>query len=349
MFSYSYRLLEDLLASLGFFENNEKMNQSRSIKKHTTLKLARQRVATIDIGSNAIRLLIGELDHSPLCNTPKVRVIKKLRAPVRLGRDVFVGGSISTESTEKALRAFSQFVDAINEDKVTQVRAVATSAVREAKNRKEFIKTVSDVCGFQIQLIDGIEEARLIHQAVKSELDIERKNALLIDIGGGSVEVSFSEKGQLTSTQSFPLGTVRLLEKLNKAKLKEGQLAGLLQELTLPLQHFLDANIRGLNLDFAVGTGGNLEAMGNLKVDLLNKNPKTFVTIEELEILYSKLKSYSLEDRIKKLDLRKDRADVIIPAILLVKTILHYSGIFKIMIPGVGLRDGLLLSALKQN
>ena len=149
-------------------------------------------------------------------------------------------------------------------------------------------------------------------------------------------------------TQSFPIGTVRLLENLKKRNLTEGHLNVVIGDFIVPLVKFLEKEAAGISFDFAVGTGGNLEAMARLKLQILHKTPNTFVSLNELLEITDALRPFSIKDRIEKLKLRPDRADVIIPAMMVVKLVLRQAGIEKIQIPCVGLRDGLLSSVAGQ-
>ncbi len=296
-----------------------------------------ENIGAIDIGSNAIRLVIGRLEEKGrLC------IVKKIREPVRLGHDVFLDGTITDKTSAKAIKAFDKFKDNLKKFSVTHCRAVATSAVREAKNKADFIQRVQKETGIKIQIIDGIEEAKLIHLAVSRELDLNKKRAMLIDIGGGSVEVTFSNSGQMMATESFRMGTVRLLEKLQKNKWGEQHLNLLIGEFVQSLSRYIETESHGQHLAFAVGTGGNLECLGRLKVQLLNKTPNTFLTAEELGEIINKLRGITLSERINKLDMRPDRADVIVPAAMVVQTIMRQAACEKLMIPYVGLKDGLL-------
>ena len=299
-----------------------------------------QIISAIDIGSNAIRMIVAEITVN------QVKILKKFRAPVRLGKDAFMNGEISEDSIEDAKEAFEKFSQINRKFKVDTCRAVATSAVRESKNKEQFIKTIFEHSKIKIELIDGVEEARLIHLAVKKEIDLDQKKIMLIDVGGGSVEVTFSEKNQILATKSFPMGTVRILDILNKRKMHETQLNVIMGEFLEPLSKHIHSQTDHSRLDFAVGTGGNLECMGRLKVQLLRKTPNTFVTLQELGEIIQKLKSYTVKERIVRLDLKPDRADVILPACLLIQTIMRQAEVEKIMIPCVGLRDGILWSGL---
>lgn len=299
-------------------------------------------ISAIDIGSNAIRMIVAE------ANLPHFRIIKKFRAPVRLGKDVFRQGQISPKTQNAALQAFLKFAEVNKKYGVENCRAVATSAVRESKNKDAFVKSILDLSKIKIEVIDGIEEARLIHLAVKKELDLEQKRIMLIDVGGGSVEITFSENGKMSATNSFPMGTVRILDNLAKRKMNESQLNVIMGEYLQALSKYIHAYTDSSSVDFAVGTGGNLECMGRLKVQILKKTPNTFVTAQELTQIIETLRRMSVRDRMTQLDLKPDRADVILPACLLIQTILRQAEVEKIMIPCVGLRDGLIWSSFSK-
>lgn len=298
--------------------------------------------SAIDIGSNAIRMIVGELITTKTSSSMKR--IKKFRAPIRLGKDVFLSGSISSKNLQEAEVTFREFAAINREFKVQRCRAVATSAVREAKNKTAFVKAVREACGIQIEVIDGVEEARLVHNAIRNEVDLEQKRILSVDVGGGSVEITFSENGMMSATESFPMGTVRVLDQMSRRKLSENKINVILGEFVAPLTNYLDSHIGPGPLHFGVGTGGNLECMAQLKKRILKKTPTTYITIKELSDIAEKLRSMSYKDRMERLELRPDRADVILPATLLVLTILRQAKIEKILIPNVGLRDGLLWS-----
>jgi exopolyphosphatase/guanosine-5'-triphosphate,3'-diphosphate pyrophosphatase len=306
-----------------------------------------EKFSAIDIGSNAIRMIVGELQNSKqnVKLGSEMQIIKKLRAPIRLGKDVFMNGAISDKVLLEAQAAFRKFASTNRKLKVIRCRAVATSAVREAKNKELFVKTILAASKIEVEIIDGVEEARLVHNAIRNEIDIENKRILSIDVGGGSVEITFSENGMMSATESFPMGTVRILDQMNRRKLTESQINVVMGDFVAPLTNYLDSHHLGAGpLHFAVGTGGNLDCMAQLKLKILKKFPATYITLKELTAIAEKLQSMSYKDRMEKLELRPDRADVILPATLLVLTVLRQARIEKIIIPNVGLRDGLLWS-----
>lgn len=294
-----------------------------------------ENLAAIDIGSNAIRMVIAQ--KSPT----EIHVLKKFRFPIRLGADVFDSGEISEKNLKEACKTFSKFKELTEDYNIKKIRAVGTSALREAKNQKKFLDDIKKKSAIQIEVIDGVEEARLIHLAVKHQIDLTNHRVLMIDIGGGSVELTSSTNSLMQGTQSFPFGTVRLLEKLRKRKWNESQLGQVISDFSVPLNHFLSQQQRA---EFAVGTGGNLETLGKIKPMLLQKNSRTFLSLDDLNQIIILLSKLSNKERIEQLGMRPDRADVILPAAMLVQAVLKNARVDKIMIPYVGLKDGLLWS-----
>ena len=303
-----------------------------------------RRISAIDIGSNAIRMMIVELDNT----SQRFHVLKKYRAALRLGHDVFTQGKITASTIDIAKATFQRYAESNRQFNVLHCRAVATSACREAQNRQEFIEEVFKASGIQIEVIDGTEEGKLIHRAVQNELDLDNKKTILIDIGGGSVEVTFSKGHNLLATQSFPMGTVRILENLHKRHLNESHLPIIMGEFLEKIGTHIYKNNDLEPAAFAIGTGGNLECLGKLKVQLLHKSPHTFLTLNELNSIIEKLRSVKIKDRIEKMGLRPDRADVIVPAAMIVQTIMQQAETEKILIPRVGLRDGIIWSMLNK-
>jgi exopolyphosphatase/guanosine-5'-triphosphate,3'-diphosphate pyrophosphatase len=294
-------------------------------------------LAAIDIGSNAIRLVIGELDHHG-----DIRILKKVREPVRLGKDVFATGEISAKTREKATACFEKFRGLLKSHNVNRSRAVATSALREAKDRDAFIQEIRKTTGISIDVIDGIEEGRLIFSAVTHRVDLHEKVSLLIDIGGGSIELTIADHGEPLACQTFKLGTVRLLQMLEDKNLKEKNLRPMLASLMVPVKEFLATNLKNLHIDQAIGTGGNFECLGKLRVALLQKSSIFSMTRNELFDLATHLESMSVKERIQFLRLRPDRADVVVPAALVSNAVMELAEVDLLMIPYVGLRDGIL-------
>lgn len=285
-------------------------------------------------------MIVGEILSDE--GSKQFKILKKYRSSVRLGQDVFKDGVISEKTLKDACRAFREFSEINSEFKVRKTRAVATSAVREAKNKTKFVSEIQKASGIKLEVIDGLEEAGLIHLAVYKELDLHQKKIMLIDIGGGSVEITFSDGSYIDATKSFPLGTVRILEQLKKRKWGETHLDLLVADHISALSQYIDSEQGSHRLDFAVGTGGNLETLADLKKILLGKSNKRYLSLPEVEEILDALKQIAIKDRIQKLGMRPDRADVIVPAVSVVFALMRLSETRKLVIPGVGLRDGLL-------
>jgi exopolyphosphatase/guanosine-5'-triphosphate,3'-diphosphate pyrophosphatase len=302
-----------------------------------------ENVAAIDIGSNAIRLVIGEFDS----DTRSLRLVRKLREPVRLGKDVFASGTISDKTLRDALEVFTKFQNLINAYSVKTIRAVATSALREAANQDAFVKRIKQDTGIAISVIDGLEEARLIHDAVAAHVNLNQKLAVLIDIGGGSVEVTLSRNSKMLASQSFELGTVRLLQKMEELKLKEKNLKFWIDSQMPMVQDFISKSTKGEKVDVCIGSGGNIESLGKLRVQLLDKDSTFSIKPKEINEIFNHLTSVPLKERIERFNMRPDRADVIVPASLVVLAILEILGSPRLLIPAVGLKDGILVDLLK--
>lgn len=295
-----------------------------------------QAISAIDMGSNAIRMVIGRLNASQ----DEVEVVDNIRIPVRLGQDVFSVGQIGEPTMQAALDAFSRFRKTADEFDVKRIRAVATSAMREAENSDILVDRIVQQTGIQVEIISGEEEARLVHIAVGKAIDLEHKTAVLIDIGGGSIEVAIARDSQIITTESYDIGTVRLLRRLDDSD--EPSFRVLLREYTQSVRRYINRELDKLKVDVCIGTGGNIEEMGNLRKKLFKQDTDRLITVSELEDLEEKLSKMTVDQRIKKLKLRPDRADVILPATMALLMIAREAHIKEIKIPGVGLKDGVL-------
>lgn len=300
-------------------------------------------LAAIDIGSNALRLAIGNVDGER-----KLTVVESIRDPVRLGQDVFTTGSFSEEAIDKTVEAFHRFKETITKHRVNWTRAVATSATREALNREIFVDRITQSSGIEINVIGAEEEARLIHLAVSAAVNLKNKLAMLVDIGGGSTEITLVSDGKIISTESFKMGTVRLLQVLDKKKHGERQFSQLVRQYVDATQKRIRKEIGNEKIDICVGTGGNIESLGDLRVQVLGRDRKTLISAEELEILTKKMLAMTFEERVQEFRLRPDRADVIVPAAIVLQKIIKQAGVEEVQIPGVGLKDGLLIDMMEE-
>jgi len=296
------------------------------------------KIAAIDIGSNAMRMVVGEVDDSWRVNT-----LENIRLPVRLGRDVFSKGYLERETIQQTEEAFLRFKHVADNYGLQRLRAVATSAAREASNGALLIERVLHASGIELEVISGEEEARLIHLAVIHALNLKNKRAMLIDIGGGSVEVTISTGQNIISTESYNMGTVRLLEKLDAKDNSKHPFGKLVREYAEAARYRIERDIGAEKIQVCAGTGGNVEEIGRLRQKLFKADSDRFIMLDELAELIERLNRLSYEERIRRLKLRPDRADVIIPASIVLHMIASEAGVKQIAIPNVGLKDGILL------
>lgn len=292
------------------------------------------RYAAIDVGSNAIRFLAAEF-----AGERHYAVLEQIRVPVRLGHDVFVTGRLTSDAMQAAVEAFRSFSQKLNEHGVAAYRAVATSAVRESRNGKELIERAAQV-GITIEVINGGEEARLVHLAVRDRLRLGRRKWLIADLGGGSVEVSIVDDQGIHRSESYEMGSVRLLEELAVAGDAPGQFRRRLEEYTATLRNsrILHANVTGF-----VATGGNIEALAKLAAATPDTAGVAVLGLNDLRALIERLSRMSYNDRVSQLGLRTDRADVILPAAMVYERIAVLAGTDTIIVPNVGVKDGIVI------
>ncbi len=300
--------------------------------------------AAIDIGSNAMRLRIGGLTAEG-----RLDVIAQHREAVRLGHDAFTQGRLAKATVERSVLAFAAFRRLVDAHGVGTLRAVGTSALRDAANSAELIDRIAAETGIRIEVISGEEEARLIHLALRHRLPLlSDHTALLIDIGGGSVEVSLCERGDIVAVESFQMGTVRLLE------LFDGQSTGraglrLLDEYIESMLDKVGEAILGHRIDLCVGSGGNIESLASLGVQLLGNERSDRLTHRDLRRIGKRLQRLGLSERIESLGLRPDRADVIVPACHVLTAVCGLAPDAELHVPGTGLAEGVLIDLLGQH
>ena len=294
------------------------------------------RVAAIDAGSNAIRFVVADFD-GPVSH----KVIHKRREPIRLGHRVFTHGRLDDEAMEQAVRAFRLFRGEMDALGVERVRAVATSATREAGNRDHFLDRVRTEAGIDLEPISGAEEARLIHLAVRRRVDLSRGRWILVDLGGGSVEVSLVSDAGILWSESYRIGTVRLLETLATARGCHDSLRAWvrrqLSALTIPPPDAYPGPTA-----FAA-TGGNIEAIARLALSYMDPLKLAILPTNRLDAVIHLLNAMSVEERTRELRLRPDRADVILPAALVYRHFAQLAHAEHIVVPSVGVKEGVLL------
>ncbi len=295
------------------------------------------RCAAIDIGSNAVRLLIAEQGSSG-----RLKTLADLRVPLRLGQDTFTKGFITKSSREKLVFAFQQFLKTSKKYDVDRVVAIATSAFREAKNGNKVIREMKKETGIPIQMINGRIEATMVHRAVHKTVNASGRKSLLLDIGGGSLELVVANQGRMLTAKSLPLGTVRLLHDLGPRRHYQAYADRILDVLEPHIHRSpIFQSLQGQ--DLLVGTGGNLRALGKLSSFIKGEEvPRRRLTRLEVREMASLLFDMSYAKRIKRLDLRPDRADVILPATVLVLELMKMFRFHSISVPNVGIKTGVL-------
>ena len=286
--------------------------------------------AAIDIGSNAMRLLFCRVyDVDSKAHFSKEELI---RMPIRLGEDVFLQGRISDTKAQRlvtTLRGFSELIKAYG---VVAYRAVATSAMRDAVNGAEIIERITKESGINVEIIDGKAEAALVFSNHIEELLNPKHAYLYIDVGGGSTELTLYFDNKVVAARSFNIGTVRmLLDKVEKDEMEE-------------MKAWLKRNTTGIHPLSAIGSGGNINKIFKMS----GKKETKHLSYERLKGIYDMLCSYTYKERIERLDLKPDRADVIIPAAKIFMTVMKHADIDKVFVPQVGLSDGLVHGMYEQ-
>ncbi len=289
--------------------------------------------AAIDIGSNAVRLLIKEIkEEQGKAHFSKVLM---LRVPLRLGFDVFDIGKISEKKEKNMIRLMKAFRHLMKIYDVKHCRACATSAMRDAKNGMDIIKQIEKKTGVHIDIIDGQEEAKIIYNNHVEHMEDQKGNYMYVDVGGGSTEINLLSEGQLVCSRSYNIGTVRML---NNA-VKDSEWERLKNDLAELAKSYPQTNI--------IGSGGNINKLYRL-ADKKNKKKMT-MQVSVLQELHTCLKALSLEERMEQFGMKPDRADVIIPAGEIFLTIANIIGASYIHVPVIGLSDGIIDELYLQN
>lgn len=297
------------------------------------------RAAAIDIGSNAIRYVVAEISEGG-----RYTEVESERLAVRLGKDVFSRArALSGETLDRGIEALTRIRRRLDDLGIGHYRAVATSAVRESRNGGEFVERARRESGIHVETISGSEEARLVWLAVGSRLSFGEEPWLLMDLGGGSLEVSVVNADGILWSASHNLGSVRLL---NAFEDEVDRVTGAdYRELLERYVHVLE--IPSAVMDWhpvgTVATGGNIDALAMLADDLGERKGLPTLSLDELRKQLTRLADLSFQERIDHLGLRDDRADVILPAAVIYERVADLAGSSEILVPGVGVKEGLVL------
>jgi len=289
------------------------------------------KLAAIDIGSNAARLLISEVVEGDN-GKPQFNKLNLIRVPLRLGFDVFEKGEISKPKLGMIIQAMKAYAHLLNVYSVHHLKACATSAMRDARNSDDVIRKVKLETGIQISIISGDDEASYIYENhIAENLDKEH-SYLYIDVGGGSTELTFFADGKLRYKESFDIGTIRLLKNMVTEKHWE------------EMRDHLKNNTKSKLPIIAIGSGGNI----NKVFSLSKKKEGKPLHLDLLRDYYKELSSVPLDERIRLYNMREDRADVIVPALQIYINVMRWADINEIYVPKIGLADGLIQSLYEE-
>ena len=283
------------------------------------------RLAAIDIGSNAARLLITDVLPGPQ-NIPDFIKVALVRVPLRLGFDVFDKAEISSARVEKIIKTIKSYKLLLDVYEVKHLKACATSAMRDAVNSKDIIKKVKAETGIEIEIISGDQEASLIYENHIAENMTGDESYLYIDVGGGSTELTFFSDGKLVFKKSFNIGTIRLLKnQVTEAHWDE-------------MKEFIKTKTKGYHHVTAIGSGGNINKIFSISK---RKEGKP-LQLDLLRDYFKEFSNMSLAQRMSLYKLREDRADVIVPALLIYINVMRWTDAEEIFVPKIGLADGLI-------
>lgn len=291
--------------------------------------------AAIDIGSNAARLLIKRIFADEKSSLPCLDKLMLLRVPLRLGFDVFDTGKISDKKKENLIRLMKAYKQLMKIYDVERYRACATSAMRDAGNGCEIIKDIKERADIKIDIIDGSEEAKILYANHAEKGDDPEGNYMYVDVGGGSTELNFIQKGKLVLSRSFNVGTVRILT----GKVKDSVWSDIRKVCEEIYSKYGTVNL--------IGSGGNINKL--YKLAKRKDEAHSILSVEELQRIYGMLLPMSVKQRMEDLKLKPDRADVIIPAaqiFLTLSTILHSQ---YIIVPMIGVADGIIDAMIEED
>lgn len=290
-----------------------------------------KKYAAIDIGSNAVRLLIMTITEQE-GKEPLFKKTSLVRVPIRLGADVFLSKKISEENTKRMIDTMEAFKLLMRSHKIEKFKACATSAMRESQNGEEVAQLIEEKTGIKIHIIDGNDEAAIIAATDLHALIQSDKTYLYVDVGGGSTEFTLYSSGKTVASRSFKLGTVRLLENMVPDSMW-GEVEAWIKQVT--------AKYTKIDL---IGSGGNINNIFKSS-GKANGKPLSFLYLSSY---YQLLQSFTYEERITQLNLNQDRADVIVPAAKIYLSAMKWTRARRIYVPKIGLSDGIIKSLYQE-
>ena len=284
-----------------------------------------EKYAAVDIGSNAIRLLIATVIEKEGFPT-QFKKTSLVRLPIRLGADVFLKGNISSGNYQRLLDAMQAYSLIIKTHKVVAFRACATSAMREAKNGKEIVSKLKAATGIDIQIIDGNDEAAIIASTDLKQLISDNKVFLYVDVGGGSTEFTVFANGKNIASHSFKLGTVRIINGMVEDTMWE------------QAQQWVTQHTKAYSKINVIGSGGNINSIYRFSEKKVGQ-PLSYLFMSNF---YEKVKQYDYNQRVFELKMNPDRADVIIPATRIYLSAMKWAKAKNMYVPKIGLADGIV-------
>mgnify|MGYP000335886252 FL=1 len=290
-----------------------------------------KKLAAIDIGSNAIRILIANVVQE-VGDHPVYMKSEMIRVPIRLGQDSFTVGEISKKNMKRVVKAMKAFKLIMKVNGVKHYMACATSALRESNNADELVARVKKKSKIKIEVIDGRKEAEIISNTTILDSFGQNRNYLYVDVGGGSTEFSVLQDGKRIVSKSFKTGTVRMINNMVNEK------------VWFEIKKWIQTHTAGIEKIALLGSGGNINKIFKLSNTKEGK-PLTFIKINAF---YQDLKMLTYEQRILKYNLNLDRADVILPALEIYLKALKWSGATKVFVPKIGLADGMIKMMYKK-
>jgi len=283
------------------------------------------KLAAIDIGSNAVRLLITDVIQNPKSAPTFIKTVL-VRVPIRLGFDVFENGFISAQKSDQLIKTMLSYKLLLEVYAIRHVKACATSARRDASNTPQLLQRIKNETGLQVNVISGDEEATLIYENHIADYMDDSASYLYIDVGGGSTELTFFSDGELIFKKSFNIGTIRLLkDQVNSSHWDE-------------MKDYIRQKTKGHHEVTAIGSGGNINKIFNLSK---RKEGKP-IDVDLLKQYFRELEGLSLEERMDQYKMREDRADVIVPALQIYINVMRWADAKEIYVPKIGLADGLI-------
>lgn len=283
------------------------------------------KLGAIDIGSNSVRCLITNVIYAQ--DHTYYKKVSMVRLPIRLGQDVFQEGRLTAETMRRFLEGMHAYKHLLNVHGVAGYRAVATSAMREAANGPDLVQRVREETGIDIEIIDGKEEARLIFSSkIYDIIEPKEENFVYIDVGGGSTEISVIQNRKVLNSRSFTIGGVRVMNGLDAPS--EWQ----------EMKSWLKVNAGHLRNKAAIGSGGNINKMHKLSLRPTSKS----LTLKYLKDRQEQLLALTTEERITKMGLNMDRADIVVHALPIYMQAMEWAGVSKIYVPKIGVSDGLV-------